>query len=137
MTFGSHVQPVAHCSRVKDVLQRSARVCLFYQPPREVVDATDAPWRPEDHFFGNAYKTLARQDSAREEVWTFPGAGGGPLSGGGGGGDSGDATDRRFLVRCDFDDAGDTRARERVFVLVELTCTVRTGAPAPAEEDDG
>ncbi|KAG5176714.1 hypothetical protein JKP88DRAFT_334724 [Tribonema minus] len=114
--------PVPDDSRVKDVLQRSVRVCLFYQPPRELQDTADAPWRPEDHFFGNTYKTLAKQDKNREEVWNFPTS-------------SGDA-DRKFLVRCDFDDPGDPRARDRVFVLIELTCTVRTGQAAPLEEDD-
>jgi hypothetical protein len=36
-------------------------VCLFYQPPKEVDAAADEQWRPQDYFFGNTYKTLAKQ----------------------------------------------------------------------------
>jgi hypothetical protein len=54
-------------------------------------------------------------------VWLFP--------------TSGEA-DRKFLVRCSFDDPEDKRARERVFVLLELTCTIRTERAGASEDDD-
>jgi hypothetical protein len=61
------------------------------------------------------------QDPNKEEVWLFP--------------TSGEA-DRKFLVRCSFDDPQDKRARERVFVLLELTCTIRTERAGATEDDD-
>ena len=48
---------------------------------------------------------------------------------------AGDA-DRKFLVRCSFDDPGDKQARERVFVMLELTCTIRTERNKQADEED-
>ncbi|CAM9771215.1 unnamed protein product, partial [Discosporangium mesarthrocarpum] len=125
--------PVARDSRVKDIRQRGLRVCLFYQPPREVDRDAGAP-RPkfQDHFLGNCYKTLAVQHPQKEEQWLFP--------------DSSEG-ERKFVVRTDFgpgiaddrtggrgrvrgggeeDNAAELRSRERLFLLVELTCTVQT-----------
>ncbi len=72
-------------------------------------------------FFGNTYQTLARQDPDREEVWDFP---------------NGPDGERKFLVRTNFSSSDDPKARENVFVLLELTCTIATEKMQPDEDSD-
>lgn len=114
--------PVPYDSRAGDVLQRSLRVCLIYMPPKEVDgDLGSGTVEPEDCLYGNTYKTLAKQDPNKEEVWLFP---------------SGDDGDRKILVRTDFDDPVEPKAREHIYVLMELTCTIRTDLSANDADND-
>ncbi|CAM9857245.1 unnamed protein product [Phaeothamnion confervicola] len=120
--------PVPADTRSKDVLQRSLRACLFYQPPRDVdADAGGPPPQLQDHFLGNAFQTLAKQHPHKEEVWQFPES-------------SREDGNHKFIVRTDFWDERDVHCRvsqERLFVLLELTCTIRTPRPAIDGADTG
>ncbi|CAM9409395.1 unnamed protein product [Chrysoparadoxa australica] len=114
--------PVPDDSRVRDVLQRSMRASLFYQQPKDVDrDLGTTGSNYEDYFLGNTYKTLAKQDPNREEVWLFP---------------SSDDSDRKFLVRTDFDDPSEKGESACIHLLVELTCTLRTEREKAIFQDD-
>ncbi|CAM9306949.1 unnamed protein product, partial [Ectocarpus sp. 4 AP-2014] len=123
--------PVARDSKMGDIRQRGMRACLFYDAGRDVDrDTGEASSEYNEHFLCNTYKTLAIQHPQKEEQWLFP--------------DSSEG-ERKFLVRTDFGSSssnssssrqgtrdnnpssGHSRGdRKRLFLLVELTCTVQT-----------
>jgi hypothetical protein len=104
--------PVPTDARVSDVLQRSLRVCLFYQPPKEELEALTedgAAQQPDhqDYFLGNSYQTLATRHSGKEECWLFPSSGGSAIDHR----DKVGKSDRKFLLRTDFGDPNHAKAR--------------------------
>ncbi|CAN0343330.1 unnamed protein product, partial [Pylaiella littoralis] len=145
--------PVARDSRMGDIRQRGMRACLFYDTGSEVdKDTGETSSEYGEHFLCNTYKTLAIQHPQKEEQarWLFPDSAEGERKflvrtdfGSGGGGSKSRQARRRGSSRNrnhnqgTGDDSPPPSSsfrgdRNRLFLLVELTCTVQTAKDGAA-----
>jgi len=102
---GARGIPTPNDRRLSDIMYRSLRAVLFYDPPN---DPTGKFKRRSDRFLLNSYCTPAHQDPHKEECWLITDIDG----------------DHKFLIRTDFMDESNRDYLQHLYVVFEFTiCT--------------
>jgi len=104
---GARGIPTPNDRRLSDIMYRSLRAVLFYDPPN---DPTGKFKRRSDRFLLNSYCTPAHQDPHKEECWLITDIDG----------------DHKFLIRTDFMDESNRDYLQHLYVVFEFTIGLRT-----------